>query len=243
VSTTIAPRARGSRIPLRITLVALLVALVAVGLLATGFAATSLLRGYLTHQQDDELTATAHSIANDPRRASSFCGAGAPRYPSAGFVGCIVPDGNQVLVFAGPVDHQGRLPAVDRLAGAVDEPDGDGDEAGPGLEGSRPFTVPAQDGSTSWRMVAVHLADGSVALVGSDLTGDEKVIGRLVRIELIVGLIVLALLGAAGYALVRNSLRPLTEVERPRRRSRPATCPSGSRSVTTAPRSAGCRGR
>jgi signal transduction histidine kinase len=212
VSTTIAPRARGSRIPLRITLVALLVALVAVGLLATGFAATSLLRGYLTHQQDDELTATAHSIANDPRRASSFCGAGAPRYPSAGFVGCIVPDGNQVLVFAGPVDHQGRLPAVDRLAGAVDEPDGD--EAGPGLNGSRPFTVPAQDGSTSWRMVAVHLADGSVALVGSDLTGDEKVIGRLVRIELIVGLIVLALLGAAGYALVRNSLRPLTEVER-----------------------------
>jgi two-component system OmpR family sensor kinase len=53
-----------------------------------------------------------------------------------------------------------------------------------------------------------------VALVGSDLAGDEKVIGRLVAIELIVGMIVLALLGAAGYVLVRNSLRPLTEVER-----------------------------
>jgi two-component system OmpR family sensor kinase len=63
-------------------------------------------------------------------------------------------------------------------------------------------------------MVAVGLPNGSVALVGSDLAGDEKVIGRLVAIELIVGMIVLALLGAAGYVLVRNSLRPLTEVER-----------------------------
>jgi signal transduction histidine kinase len=35
-----------------------------------------------------------------------------------------------------------------------------------------------------------------------------------VRIEIVVGLIVLGVLGVAGYALVRNSLRPLTDVER-----------------------------
>jgi two-component system OmpR family sensor kinase len=196
-------------VPLRITLVALLVALVALALMATGFAATSLLRGYLTQQQDDELTATAQSIAGDPRRASGFCGGGEPRYPSTGFVGCIVPEGDQVLVFAGPVDHQGRLPELDRVAAAVQDRDGEG-----GPDAPEPFTVPAHDGHTSWRMMAVGLPDGSVALVGSDLAGDEKVIGRLVAIELIVGMIVLALLGAAGYVLVRNSLRPLTEVER-----------------------------
>jgi two-component system OmpR family sensor kinase len=63
-------------------------------------------------------------------------------------------------------------------------------------------------------MVAVGLPDGNVALFGSDLAGDEKVISRLVRIEIVVGLIVLTLLGVAGYLLVRNSLRPLAEVER-----------------------------
>ena len=50
-------RTPAPRVPLRITLVALLVALVAVGLLATGFAATSLLRGYLLDQRDAELRA------------------------------------------------------------------------------------------------------------------------------------------------------------------------------------------
>jgi Tfp pilus assembly protein FimT len=53
----VTPRTRTSRVPLRVTLVALLVVLVALALLATGFAATSLLRGYLTQQQDDQLRA------------------------------------------------------------------------------------------------------------------------------------------------------------------------------------------
>ena len=43
----------GPRIPLRITLVALLVALVAAALTLTGVSATSLLRGYLLDQHDD----------------------------------------------------------------------------------------------------------------------------------------------------------------------------------------------
>ena len=210
--TSPSPTARGSRIPLRITLVALLVALVAVALLATGTAATSLLRGYLTQQQDDELKVEAMGVADDPRHAAGYCG-GDPRYPSTGFAGCVLPDQGQVLVFAGPLDHQGRLPEFDRVVDAVHRPGGTADPDRAGRDDPRPFTVPAQDNSTSWRMVAVALPDGSVALFGSDLAGDEKVIDRLVRIELVVGLIVLAVLGAAGYLLVRNSLRPLAEVE------------------------------
>ena len=202
----------GPRVPLRVTLVALLVTLVAAALLATGFTATSLLRGYLTHQQDDELEAQALGVASDPRHAAGFCG-GEPRYPSTGFVGCIVPDEAQLRVFAGPIDDQGRLPALDRLLSAVDDPDGEGTPPQADPDGPRPFTVAAEDGHTSWRMVAVALPNGTIAVFGSDLAGDEKVIGRLVWIEVIVGLIVLAVLGAAGYVLVRNSLRPLAEVE------------------------------
>jgi len=201
----------GPRVPLRVTLVALLVTLVAAALLATGLTATSLLRGYLTHQQDDELKAQALGVAGDPRHSAGFCGG--PRYPSTGFVGCILPDEGQVLVFAGPIDDRDRLPVLDRLVSAVEDPDGEGTPPLADPDSPRPFTVAAEDGHTSWRMVAVTLPNGSIAVFGSDLAGDEKVIGRLVWIEVIVGLIVLAVLGAAGYVLVRNSLRPLSEVE------------------------------
>ena len=62
---------RGPRVPLRVTLVALLVVLMAVGLAATGFAATSLLKGYLLDQQDGELR-TAGRHASD--RMAFFIG-------------------------------------------------------------------------------------------------------------------------------------------------------------------------
>ena len=52
MSTALSHRVRGRAVPLRITLVALLAALVAVGLSVTGWAAAALLEGYLGHQQD-----------------------------------------------------------------------------------------------------------------------------------------------------------------------------------------------
>jgi two-component system OmpR family sensor kinase len=193
----------GPRVPLRVTLVALLVLLVAVGLAATGGAATSLLKDYLQNQRDDELHAQAQTVAGGSRWSNDFCGA--RRYPSTGFVGCLIPSAGQVVVFAGPLDDQDRLPDFKRVAQRVEDAGAD--------ELSHPFEVRAQDGSTTWRMVAVDLPDGNAALFGSDLAADEKVIGRLVRIEVTVGLIVLTILGAAGYLLVRNSLRPLAQVE------------------------------
>src|SRR4029450_10164649 len=56
IGTDPRPVRSGTRVPLRITLVALLVALMAVALSATGFAATSLLTMYLQEQRDTELS-------------------------------------------------------------------------------------------------------------------------------------------------------------------------------------------
>ena len=58
------------------------------------------------------------------------------------------------------------------------------------------------------------LPSGYTVVVAADLGRDQGAIGRLVAIQVIVGLIVLTMLGVAGYVLVRNSLRPLAEVER-----------------------------
>jgi signal transduction histidine kinase len=203
----------GPRVPLRVTLVALMVALLSVALLAAGFATASLLKGYLTDQQDDELKVNAQGISGNPRRTSDFCDEGT-RYPSTDFVGCLVPDEGEARVFAGPLDDQDRFPRIDRVAEAVEDKAGDVVDGRSDADEPEPFTVRAKDGSTSWRMVAVSLPDGNTALFGSDLEGVERAISRLVRIELFVGLAILVLLGAAGYGMVRNSLRPLVEVER-----------------------------
>ncbi len=68
-------------------------------------------------------------------------------------------------------------------------------------------------GLASWRVMTARVPEGYTVVVATDLERDQAAIRRLVSIEAIVGLIVVTVLGAAGYVLVRNSLRPLIEVE------------------------------
>ncbi|WP_218146040.1 sensor histidine kinase [Geodermatophilus ruber] len=196
---TVPRPARGVRVPLRITLVALLVALVGVALLATGFAATSLLKGYLLGQQDDRLRAAVQQSEHD-RRILDACQNQRYALPNSVYYACIPPGTDEVTTLNGPPD-EGDLPQVD------------GDDLGDGHM-SAPVTVPSADGRTDWRVMAGELPGGYRLLVGTEMEGDEAAIGRLVWIQAVVGLIVLSVLGVAGYVLVRNSLRPLAEVER-----------------------------
>ncbi len=192
------PVHRGPRVPLRITLVALLVALVALALLVTALATTSLLRTYLTDQRDNALRSTVQQENPAVLRA---CFEGEYRAtPRDAYFACLPPGVDGLVEIQGPYDEDGK-PVIDpeRVA--------DGDY------GRHPATVRAADG-TSWRVMTGQLPRGYTLVVGSDLENDQKAIGRLARIEAVVGLIVLTLLGVAGYALVRNSLRPLAEVER-----------------------------
>ncbi|NEK87513.1 HAMP domain-containing histidine kinase [Blastococcus saxobsidens] len=215
---------RRARIPLRVTLVALLVALVSLALLATGVAATSLLRSFLTEQQDSQLRATADSLSQQRLALLRQCTVGGPAYPATDYIACVPPDGSELVVLAGPVGDEAQRPDLDRVADRIADgglrggpgghgPEDDEDDPVAHPPAPRMFTVPAEDRSTSWRVATVELADGYTALLARDLRGDERVIGRLVAIEVVVGLIVLTLLGVAGYLLVRNSLRPLAEVE------------------------------
>jgi signal transduction histidine kinase len=194
-------------VPLRITLVALLVALMAVALSATGFAATSLLTRYLQEQRDTELRDTVRAFEQE-RGVLQACLAEPPYpAPSSMYVACLAPDDDDPIVLAGPGGPDGpggRDKDMPRL---------DGDEAEELRSIAGPTTVHA-DGPSAWRMASVELPDGYTLIVGTDVHGDEAAIRRLVRIELVVGLIVLTVLGAAGYVLVRNSLRPLAAVER-----------------------------
>ncbi len=203
MSVPVAPAERIQRIPLRITLVALLVVLVAVGLAATGFAATRLLRDYLVKQQDAQLHAQALSI--DRAQVLNACLSllypqPAPSY----YLACLPPDGGDPLVVYGPRSREDDpdLQAVEPAAVST------------GPDGYDYTTVSAVEGHRTWRVTTVGLPNGYTAVVAADFGRDEEVIGHLIAIQVIVGLIVLSMLGVAGYVLVRNSLRPLTEVER-----------------------------
>ncbi|TFV67326.1 UNVERIFIED_ORG: HAMP domain-containing histidine kinase [Bacillus sp. AZ43] len=195
--------------PLRVTLVALLVGLLTVALLVTGLTATSLLRDYLHQQQSDELAESAEDITRDPWRVLGPCTQGEGGVPVPGYLACVPPSGSGLpTVVWAPLRDRGALPDLSHVDGRLPAED-DGTYRRPEV-----FTVPARDGSTSWKMAAVPLPQGYSALVATNLGDDEKAIARLVVIEVIVGLVVLTVLAAAGYVLVRNSLRPLTEVER-----------------------------
>jgi signal transduction histidine kinase len=201
--------ARGPRVPLRVTLVALLVALVAVGLMATGFAATSLMGDYLADQQRDELAASAEDIARDPWDVLGPCTEGAGGVPVAGYLACVPPaESGQPTIVWGSRRDRDSLPDLSKVTERLPAEE-IGRHAQPEM-----FTVPARDGSTRWQVATVPLPQGYSAVVATDLSEDERAISRLVAIEAIVGLIVLTVLAAAGYVLVRNSLRPLAEVER-----------------------------
>jgi signal transduction histidine kinase len=209
VSSSLPAGRRGSRFPLRVTLVALVVGLVSVALLATGLTATSLLRGYLTEQQDAQLRLTADRLSEQRVTLLRQCTLGAPTYPATDYLACLAPGGAELVVLAGPTADAERRPDLGRLAARI----ADADDGGAPGRPPRMFTVPAEDRSSSWRVAAVDLPQGYTGLLARDLRGDEQAIGRLVAIEVVVGLVVLVLLGAAGYVLVGNRLRPLTEVE------------------------------
>jgi two-component system OmpR family sensor kinase len=191
-----------------VTLVALLVVLVTVALAATGGAATSLLRGYLLDQHDEELSGRVRQLTDDgPAILDRACNAQFFYLPSRGsYFACVSPAGTDQQ-FASSDDpgvspDPASLPDLSGLTTATAS-----------SYGQRPFTVRSVDGSTTWRLAIARMSDDFAIVVGADLAEDRDLLGRLVRIELVVGLLVLLVLGIAGYLLVRNSLRPLREVE------------------------------
>jgi two-component system OmpR family sensor kinase len=193
-------------VPLRITLVALLVTLVALALVATGAGATAMLRGYLVSQQDAELRAVLKQAENNGSIVAACLAEDAQWLPSSSFVACLSPDG-VVTVLGSPPERGEDLPDVRDLGDHDHGRDGDGGPA-------RPRTVSSGGGGADWRVVTADLPGGHTLVVGTDLARDQAAIGQLVALQVVVGLIVLVVLGIAGYLLVRNSLRALAGVER-----------------------------
>jgi len=203
------------RVPLRIKLITAVLALVAIALVVMSIVGISLLRGSLLGTVDSGLedfsvlspyhNMVQHYLFNQTIQESPG---------GQVWLGYLGPDGNlqpvlepvTVRLGAQPTVSAPRLPPADWLA----------------VHNGQPLTVPALSGGRQWRLVAynqtfLNPGGGTVTgtlLLAADVTSVYHTVGTLAHIDVIVSVILIIALAVVGIAIVRTSLRPLTDIER-----------------------------
>ena len=198
------------RTPLRIRLVAAVLVLVVLALVGSGFVAAATLRGYLLQREDAQLRDAAVQIARGvlPESAHDLPGTDGEsdghHLPSAYVTEVLGAGGRIVLPMRNDlVDQRESLPALPRITIRQAT-----------ARGQQPFTVPAIDHHGQWRVIALPFSDRSGTLLVATSLGDvESTVGRLALLELVIGLVAVAVIGGVGYLVVRAALHPLRQVE------------------------------
>jgi two-component system, OmpR family, sensor kinase len=198
------------RLPLRVTLVAAMLGLVTIALIVIGVAGSTLLQRYLLNRVDNQLRASANSVAAQVLRNNGPADLGpvARGSPVGSFYVALADSTGQLAPGSGAYPRPGELaPPAPRLSA----PTSTFVEA----RDQKAFTVPSVQGSRRWRVFVVALPGnlGSVT-VAFPLDDVNNTVNRLIAIDAVVSAIVLALLAGVGYFTVRGSLRRLVEVER-----------------------------
>ena len=186
------------RTPLWVRLISAMLALAALGLALTGIFGVRLLRGYLVDRVDERLEAAVRQLPSDVRGIEEVVES---QMPSQFHVAILDANGS----------------AVARAQSYLAEAPPDVPELTPAQAAERsrqPFTVDAQRGDGSWRVVALAAEDGSGTLIlATSLDEVDATAKRLAQIDLLVGLAVLGGLALVGTSMVRTALRPLSEIE------------------------------
>lgn len=184
--------------PLRVQLSLLIVLLLSAGLLLSSLLATAALSGYLHGRVDDQLARNARPFASfsgqipgptDPTRPQ-------PRLPSLGYAEIRTPEGARVMDT--PDGASGIAPSLpDDLTTLV----------------GTPFTTGSGEGGDEWRVLVTPLSsEDGFGVVAISLGDVRATVGRLMLLQLAVGLAVVATAGIIGFLLVRRSLRPLDDM-------------------------------
>jgi two-component system OmpR family sensor kinase len=180
-------------VPLRVKLVALILALVSAALLVIGVFSAVEMRQYLLDRVDTQLRGAA-SVLSRPQANLVLT----PDYLGAN--GVVGPDGTvhwDLKVASKWRDDLPPMPAdssLDNLAG-------------------KPYTVRALGSIQRWRVLVTQLDGGGYVLIAENLAETDRAINRLIIVELILGPGVLMILAAVGVSIVRASLQPLREIE------------------------------
>jgi two-component system OmpR family sensor kinase len=211
-------RATG-RIPLRIKLISAVLALVLIALGAISIGGITLLRNYLLGPVDTDLLASGHGAQRVTERCLVPPSPCPEPVPGGVMIDWLPVHGHLQAVWL-PVQAQaGIMPSASNILPGPVIPADPGWAAG--LAGQT-VTVPAESGGGHWRLTAfptqfINPATGQTTtgtiIVGTDVSSIYRTLDGLALIDLIVSAVVLVALAIVGIAIVRTSLRPLTDIE------------------------------
>jgi len=189
--------------PLRVKLVAAVLALVTAALLVIGAASTFFLRNYLLDQVDGNLRSLNNNVQTLLRDNmqfavgdNAFAVASTPAQPTLNDLSSrpsqlFTPDGPDL-----PQNYTGLQQALR-------------------THHNDPFTVKAIGSQARWRVLMVQPQDSSaIVAVGFNLSDVDHTVKQLLWIDGLAGGTVLIVLATVGAAIVRSSLKPLRQIER-----------------------------
>jgi two-component system OmpR family sensor kinase len=205
-------RALSGRTPLRIKIITALLALVAIALAVISLVSLAVFRNYLQGQAGTQVnTLYQHTLYElNGQQSSHFNGVYLPPIDVE-----LLNSQGQVLAPTAPPGQNWAGPTVPTSASWLSAHDG------------QLAIVPGQSGSDNWQVIT-HRFTGQVTnfytgqstgtetltlVVGINLGSVNQTLGWLGRIDLLVSALIVLALAVVGIAIVRTSLRPLTDIE------------------------------
>ncbi len=205
------------RTPLRIKLIAVVLAMVTAALVVISIAGIGFLRGYLLSQADRNLESSTRNVSV---LVEGYLANGHTIAGNGGFSVQWLPDKGKVQQVVGeyrftPLSQPMMVPGPFVTHGASWL----ATRAG---QVSDPVTVRSWSGHQRWRVISTPLVVSTQAggvqhgtiILGLDVTDVYRTLNRLTAIDLIVSCALLVVLAAVGVAVIRRSMRPLTDIER-----------------------------
>jgi two-component system OmpR family sensor kinase len=186
---------------LRARLLVLLAGLAVVGLLAADLATYYSLRSFLIQRVDNSVTASANVLAHSPHIDPTDFRQLAASNPG-GYVGIVDASGSS---------QWARFKV--RLGEEAPSPPKLPQSLATNLDPSDTYTLAATKGGTHFRARVVPLAGGGALILALPLNDVDATLHRLLVIELLVSLGVVAAIVGLGLWLVRLGLRPLRRIE------------------------------
>ncbi|MEV4624144.1 HAMP domain-containing sensor histidine kinase [Asanoa sp. NPDC049573] len=190
--------------PLRVKLVAAVLALVTAALLVIGAASTFFLRNYLLDQVDGNLRSLNNNVQALLRDNiqfavgdNAFAVASTPAQPTLNDLSSrptsqlFTPDGPDL-----PQNYTGLQQQLQK-------------------HHNDPYTIKAIGSQTRWRVLMVQPQDSNaIVAVGFNLSDVDHTVKQLLWIDGLAGGTVLIVLATLGAAIVRSNLKPLRQIER-----------------------------
>ncbi len=206
-------RALSGRTPLRVKMIAALLALVALALVAISAVGLAVFRNYQIDRANQQVTALY-------QHQEMVLQSGHFQYPevvvSNPYLIAVIPSGTALAAVAA------QTPGIPPGTSLPDVPTS---KSWFQANGSHMVNVNAVSGNDNWRVITQqfqvtlvyygqsHIVNATL-IAGVDLGDINGTISQLARVDLLVSIVIIVALALVGVAIVQSSLRPLTDIQR-----------------------------